>query len=389
MVAVSIILPTYNRADTIGRAMESVLRQSYSDWELVVVDDGSTDDTAALVANRDPRIRLIRQSNGGCYAARNAGIAASLGRYLAFLDSDDEWLPHFLEVTTSFLESHPADHFVTTEFLEDWGTDDLVLHDAHEAAIKYPEMAWRIGSRALRLPPGETDHYLRLYDTRERVGSWGQQAVARAGYPDAQLYRGNIFEHMRWGYLNWLPTTVVTRHAVDVVGPFLTTYRSAADFRFLALLARNFRANMIALPCAIKHDGGGPNDSIENHLAAGPGEYRFVTNKLGFLDELFWRDRAEDAELQRVRALHELSAARIALRLGMEEAATAHLQAATDRANGSWDLQLLRFLLRLLQSPKTALHVYDWAWRIIRRLRRLAGFSPRAPAILRGRVPNS
>lgn len=96
---VSVILPTYNRAEYLPRAMESVLSQSYKNLELIVVDDGSTDNTREVVnAYQDTRIRYMRTpSNRGVAAARNAGIRRASGEYIAFQDSDDKWLPGKLE----------------------------------------------------------------------------------------------------------------------------------------------------------------------------------------------------------------------------------------------------------------------------------------------------
>src|SRR5262249_12087779 len=87
---VSVIVPTYNRAESSRAAIASVQRQPFVDWELIVVDDGSTDGTASLIEASDPRLVLIRQANQGVNAARNAAMLRARGRYIAFLDSDDE-----------------------------------------------------------------------------------------------------------------------------------------------------------------------------------------------------------------------------------------------------------------------------------------------------------
>lgn len=101
----SIVVPAYNRAATIGRAIESCLGQGFGGFELVIVDDGSQDGTAAAVArHRDPRIVCVRQDNAGASAARNRGADVARGRFLAFLDSDDEFLPRKLAAFHAAIE---------------------------------------------------------------------------------------------------------------------------------------------------------------------------------------------------------------------------------------------------------------------------------------------
>ncbi|MDE2485979.1 MAG: glycosyltransferase family 2 protein [Alphaproteobacteria bacterium] len=104
---VSVIVPAYNAEAFVGRTLASLRAQTFTDFEAIVVDDGSTDGTAAVVAEiaaADPRVRLIRQPNGGVAAARNRALAEARGPYVANLDADDLWRPQFLERTLAVLE---------------------------------------------------------------------------------------------------------------------------------------------------------------------------------------------------------------------------------------------------------------------------------------------
>lgn len=105
---VSIVIPVYNRADCLGRTLESALAQTYRDFETIVVDDGSTDGTSELVARRFPGVRLIRlERNAGPSVARNRGVAAARGALIAFLDSDDLWSPEKLAIHVADLDRRP------------------------------------------------------------------------------------------------------------------------------------------------------------------------------------------------------------------------------------------------------------------------------------------
>jgi glycosyltransferase involved in cell wall biosynthesis len=362
---VSIVLPTYNRADVIGRAIDSVRAQSFPDWELLVVDDGSTDGTAEVVAGIDERVRLLRQPNGGTYVARNHGLAQARGRYLTFLDSDDAWLPHFLELCVGFLRAHADAQFVTTEFFEDLGNGIPILHDAHEIGTQYPEKARAIGSRLLDLPAGATDDYLRVYAASEPIGDWGAAAAERAGVRAAKVYRGSIFEHMRFGYLNWLPITMLTRVALEAVGPFTTHTRSAADYRFLCRLARAFPAHMIGVPSATKYDrAAGAQTLKQGHLAKGPASYRFEMNKLGFFDEMFTDTHGGDPEIARLRCHYLLDAGEAALRSGQRADAMKHLREAARWEPRLWKAYGAWALCRALPSDRWAGAGYRFTERV-------------------------
>jgi len=112
---VSVVLPTYNRGWILEQAVESVLSQDYANLELIVVDDGSTDDTPQLLSAFGDRLRIIRQENQGVSAARNAGIRAATGELIALLDSDDTWLPGKVTAQVSFFRANPAALICQTE----------------------------------------------------------------------------------------------------------------------------------------------------------------------------------------------------------------------------------------------------------------------------------
>ncbi|WP_135855417.1 glycosyltransferase [Halorussus salinus] len=111
MPTVSVVIPTYNRAELLTRAIDSVLAQTYDDFELLVVDDGSTDDTEEVVTGYDDeRVRyLAHDTNRGANPARNTGIEAAEGEYVAFLDSDDEWRPRKLDAQLDRLDGTDDD----------------------------------------------------------------------------------------------------------------------------------------------------------------------------------------------------------------------------------------------------------------------------------------
>lgn len=113
---ISIIIPTYNRAERLKDAIESVRTQTYVNWELIIVDDGSTDNTEGVVRSFDDRrIYYIKQDNRGVSAARNTGISKARGKLIAFLDSDDRWSPSKLEVQKDFFDSNSEAYLCQTE----------------------------------------------------------------------------------------------------------------------------------------------------------------------------------------------------------------------------------------------------------------------------------
>jgi glycosyltransferase involved in cell wall biosynthesis len=112
---ITVIIPTYNRKEKTLRAIFSVIEQGRSDVEILVVDDGSVDDTAEFLAEKQLPINLIQKENGGVSSARNTGIKNAKGKYIAFLDSDDTWLPNKLNKQIEYFEAHPEVSLVYTD----------------------------------------------------------------------------------------------------------------------------------------------------------------------------------------------------------------------------------------------------------------------------------
>ena len=124
---VSVIIPTFNRENTILRSVHSVLNQTYEDLELLIIDDGSTDNTRVLIEQLDdPRIRYIYLgANGGASNARNAGVSHAKGEWIAFQDSDDAWKPDKLQMQMEYASKHPEYAMIYTSYIAHLEDQDI------------------------------------------------------------------------------------------------------------------------------------------------------------------------------------------------------------------------------------------------------------------------
>jgi glycosyltransferase involved in cell wall biosynthesis len=359
MSVVSVIVPTYNRRETIQAAIASVQRQTFTDWELIVVDDGSTDGTADLIEGSDPRLVLVRQENQGVNAARNTAMLRARGSYVAFLDSDDEWLPHHLELSVAFFRAFPEEDFLSGEFSEEDGSGGLV-HFLHSAMTEwYPPLAERAGSSLLSLPAGESDPYRRVFESVEPIGQWGRDIVAHTPYRDARLYRGRVFEHMRFGFLFALQPTVLTRRAREAVGLFDPRYRIGADYSYLANLCRRFPANFLSLPMAIKHEYARDGTQLnEGHLSTGSTRFEFERDLLHQFEELFDAARGANSEIAALRRARQLVVGRAALGQRNRAEALRYFGEAK-RGQGLSPAAALWWLVRVAPTPAVAHGIYS------------------------------
>ena len=145
---VSVIIPVHNGASTIGRALKSVFDQTFSDYEIVICDDGSTDDTPAVLEKYGDKIRVVRQANRGPSAARNPAVAASRGELIALIDRDDQWLPNKLELAVNAMRADAgavllySDMIVVNEAGEEFRRSQIRPETAHAPTMD--EMLARI-----------------------------------------------------------------------------------------------------------------------------------------------------------------------------------------------------------------------------------------------------
>jgi glycosyltransferase involved in cell wall biosynthesis len=374
MPLVSIIMPTYNRADTIKRAIDSVKAQTFEDWELIIVDDGSTDNTATLVPPMDSRIVFISQENQGIAGARNTALQASQGELIAFLDSDDEWLPHHLELSVHFFKAFPEEDLLSCEIWECFGHNRYVKHYQIEASETYLKLARQIKSKLLDLPEGESDEYLRFYECRENIGEWGKAIVERSGYEKVFLYRGDVFKHWRWGWMTTSQPFVLRRRAFEAVGYIDRSYRVVGDFGWLANLCRRFRMNFISLPACIKHEYGDDEKELaQHHVVKGDTENLYAKDMLRWFDELFWQAQKDDRELKALRGFRQYYIAQTALERGDRKEALLYLQEAHKNFPAFYRAQALKWLVMAMPSAKSARQIYEflektaYAWRLLLR----------------------
>lgn len=273
MSLVSVIVPTFNRSYCLARTLDSALAQTHGNLEVLVVDDGSTDDTRELIQARyanESRVRYIHQENLGVAAARNTGIGAASGDFVALLDSDDIWHPWKIELQLRCLQQFPALGMVWTD-MEAIDPSSHVFDHAHirtmYSAYRYfPEGTLFTDSVALRtLLPSMADI----------VG-------------DALLRMGMIFSQMIMGNLVHTSTVLIRRERLEQVRAFDVALRySGEDYDFHLRTCRHGPVGFVDLP-AIQYQRGMPDRLTRN-------EYRIhtATNFLRTIAPLIDTARAE------------------------------------------------------------------------------------------------
>lgn len=221
---VSVIMPAYNASATIAEAIESVLAQSVASTELIVVDDGSADDTLRVLATYGEKIRVLQQSHGGLAAARNAGFAAAHGEFIALMDADDICDSNRLAVQLDVLKQFPDAAFCCSDF--------SAFNAKGEVAASYAA---------------------RYYDALKA----GEQALARFfGTPHAldtsvrrvNVFVGDVYRELAFGNFAHPPTLMCPRSTMERAGPFTAPFSFHGDWHWIVRASRLGRVAYINEP---------------------------------------------------------------------------------------------------------------------------------------------
>jgi glycosyltransferase involved in cell wall biosynthesis len=202
MARVSVIIPVYNGAATIGLALESVFAQTFTDYEIVAVNDGSTDETASVLASYGDRIRVVTQHNRGLSAARNAGVRASSGEYLAFIDDDDEWMLEKLARCVSVLDQNPDCVLAYSGAVRiDLSGAPIPIQNVQNDGVESPTMAQML-ARPWNVVPCQ---FVVRRDVFERCGGFDERFVSTC----EDLYF--LLLAREYGYFSGIPEPLVRK----------------------------------------------------------------------------------------------------------------------------------------------------------------------------------
>lgn len=230
MIKVSVLIPTYNRAELIVESLESVFDQTFSDYEIIVIDDGSTDNSKMILASliESNKIRYIYQKNAGAAAARNTGIKHARGKYVAFLDSDDLYYPDKLLKQVKFLDNHPEAYIVHSDF------------------SKFDNLGNDLGVR------------------------------------DTSYFSGWIYPHilLHWSMLMAIPCVMVKRNIFEQIGLFDESLTYSEDLDLWARIAMKFPFHRIPIPLV----------RIRDHKQSISSNRSTAQNSIIYLEKAFVRD---------------------------------------------------------------------------------------------------
>ena len=307
LAPVSVVVPTYNRADRLKDTVASILAQTVQPLEVLIVDDGSKDDTARVCRAFPPPVRYIFRENGGSAAARNTGMRAAKGEYIAFLDADDVWEPTKLEIQLALHAAHPeigwsaTNHFTTDR-------SNQPLPGVQGFARDLPAF------EAAGLGP---DAFFALAMTRSEVTAAGGRHVA---------YTGDAFELSFYGNFVYPSCAMLRRSVMDRAGLFDESLRCAVDTEYFHRVSAHAPIGIVMTP--LFRWRRGPGETI----VSSANMEQLVRNALLSVDRA--------AELRalspRARTLYVESRRRLLLRLAYVELSNLNRAAARHTIRRAW-----------------------------------------------------
>jgi glycosyltransferase involved in cell wall biosynthesis len=229
---VSVVIPSYNSAATLPATLDSVLAQTYPNLEIIVVDDGSTDATGEVLARYAPRVRAIRQANGGLACARNAGCTAAAGRFIALLDADDLCEPERIGTQVAFMAARP----------------DVVLCGTEFAAFDADGMRAERFARQYYSRLGKADGPAALFEEATEVDIARWLPAPPQAPVTVPVHAGDVYRHMVLGSFIHPPTVMFARSLLETAGLFDETIPNCCDWEWLVRAARTGRFAFIDRP---------------------------------------------------------------------------------------------------------------------------------------------
>lgn len=297
---VSVIIPTYNRSRLLLEAIVSVLNQTYQDFEIIVVDDGSTDDTEQKISRYSADVIYIKQRNAGVNVARNNAISRSQGDYIALLDNDDLWLDYKLELQVQLLEQHRNVGFVFSDFLirKESGLETRSgLRTWHPA-----NQRWEV-----------------IFDTKERHSFREFSLSSRENQPDFHIYRGDIYYPSLFAPYVLPSTALIRRSCLDSDIRLVDHDPTCGDWDFFSRLSHRHSALFLDLETTVNR-----SHEDEVRLTRLP-QHVQLARRLDMIERVWKTDRDFYAEHQEGVDMLEDS---LLLKLATQQALNADKQGA-------------------------------------------------------------